>query len=377
MLVRDLIKIIHRVAPPDLAAEWDNSGLQIGSPDQPVRKIGLALDVTPQTLALALKAKCDLLLAHHPLLFKPIKNINFDREPGSLIKTAIAGGLTVISAHTNWDSAGRGVARALADLLELQNQRPLETALRDFYKLVVFVPVGYETQVREALFLAGAGRVGGYGKCWFGASGEGGYQAPEDGQPFIGQSGREARTRESRIEVIVPRHLTEAAAEAVLKHHPYEEPAFEFHSVKIYGRDQGLGRLGDWAPPRDVLAELSRVTGLTGFKWAGPRPERVERVALLPGSGGSFVRMAHGLGAQVLITGDVDYHEALEAEGLGLTVVDVGHFESEWPGVLQLARVLREEFERENIEVEWEVLNQSPVWHYEIPLRRLDEPHTL
>ena len=363
--MRDLVKIIHRVAPPDLAADWDNSGLQIGSSDQRINKIGLALDVTPQTLDLALKTKCDLLLAHHPLLFKPIKNVIFDREPGSLIKTAIAGGLAVISAHTNWDSASRGVARALADLLELRDCRPLETALREFYKLVVFVPAGYESPVREALFKAGAGRIGDYDKCWFSASGEGGYRAPEQGRPFIGQKGDEARTRESRIEVVMPGHLTEAAAEAVLKHHPYEEPAFEFHPVKIYGRDQGLGLIGRWAAPRDVLQELKRVTGASGFKWAGPRLEQAERVALLPGSGGSFVRLAHGLGAQVLITGDIDYHEALEADGLGLTVVDLGHFESEWPGVLRLARVLREEFERENINVECEVLKQSPVWHYE------------
>lgn len=364
------MKIIHRAAPPDLAADWDNSGLQIGSPEQRVGKIGLALDVTSRTLELALKAGCDLLLAHHPLLFKPIKSLNFDREPGSLIKTAVKGGLAVVSAHTNWDSAARGVARALAELLELQDLRPLEAAPREFFKLVVFVPAGYESPVREALFKAGAGHIGDYDKCWFGAPGEGGYRTPEDGRPFIGQSGRETRTRESRLEVVVPKHLAEAAAEAVLKHHPYEEPAFEFHSVRIYGRNQGLGLLGGWSSPRDVLAELSRITGLAGFKWAGPRPERVERAALLPGSGGSFVRLAHSRGAQCLITGDVGYHDALEAEALGLTVVDLGHFESEWPGVLQLARVLREEFERENINVECEVLKQSPVWRYELSPRK-------
>jgi dinuclear metal center YbgI/SA1388 family protein len=362
VLVKDVVRIIHRVAPPDLAADWDNSGLQVGDLNQPVRKIGLALDVTARTLDLALAARCDLLLAHHPLLFKPLKNILFDREPGSLIKAALSAGLSIISAHTNWDAAARGVAQALADRLELTERRPLEAVGRDFYKLVVFVPVGYENPLREALFQAGAGHVGDYDQCWFGAPGEGGYCVPDDGQPFVGQRGLAARTPESRLEVIVPRALAQAAAEAVLKHHPYEEPAFEFHEVKLFGRDQGLGLLGRWEAPRDLLAEVGRVA--QNFKWAGPRPERVERVALLPGSGGSFIRTAHSLGAQALITGDVSYHQALEAESLGLTLVDVGHFEAEWPGVQQMARVLWEEFERKNYSVECEVLAQPPAWKY-------------
>ncbi len=361
MLLRDFISMVHQLAPPDLAADWDNPGLQAGSPDQEVKRVGLALDATPETVAEALNARCDVLLTHHPLIFKPLKNINFTTGAGALIKAAAAGGLSIVAAHTNWDSASQGVARALADFLELTDRTPLEPAAREFYKLVVFVPAGYESRVREALFAAGAGVVGDYDRCWFEASGQGGFRVPDRGKPFIGQAGEEARTRESRLEVVVPRDLAERATQAVFRHHPYEEPAFEFHPVRVYGRDQGLGLIGHWDPPRDLGDELRRRFG--AFRWAGLRPGLVNRVALLPGSGGRFIHQARRQGAQVLITGDADYHTALEAAGLGLTLVDLGHFETEWPGVAALARALGAEIGRRNLDVECQALAQAPAWN--------------
>jgi len=365
MLIRDFIKIMHRLAPPDLAAAWDNSGLQIGSLDREVRSIGLALDATVETVAAALARGCDLLLAHHPLIFHPLKNIIIDHGPGAVVKAALAGDLAVFSAHTNWDSAALGVASALAELLELSRCRPLEPAARTFQKMVVFVPAGYENRLRQALFEIRAGHIGDYDRCWFASSGEGGFGVPADGRPFIGQPGKEARARESRLEVILPPALAEAAARVVRERHPYQEPAFEFHEVKIYEPNQGLGLVGEWNPPRDLLAELGRHPGFRAFKWAGPTPGLVDRVALLPGSGGDFVRQARTQGARVLITGDVSYHQALEAADLGLTLVDLGHFETEWPGVTRLARLLKKNLDRSEPKVECLVLEQSPPWHYQ------------
>ncbi len=363
MRVRDLITIIHRLAPPDLAAEWDNPGLQVGSFDQEITKVGLVLDATPEAVARARAEGCDLLLAHHPLLFKPLKNIDADSGVGAVLKAALQGGLTIVSAHTNWDAAALGVARALADALELTDRSPLEPQTREFDKLVVFVPVGYEARIREAVFAAGAGTVGDYDHTWFGAPGEGGFRAPETGRPFIGQAGSEARARESRLEIIAPRSVRDRVAEAVRRHHPYEEPAFEFHPVRVAGRDQGLGLIGAWDPPRDLFTELRRLS--PAFKWAGPRPGRLGRVALLPGSGGSFLHQARRRGAEVLVTGDVSFHQALEAQALGLTLVDLGHFETEWPGVLQMARVLAGELARRNLDLECRVLAQNGPWNYE------------
>ncbi|MDL2226392.1 Nif3-like dinuclear metal center hexameric protein [Deltaproteobacteria bacterium OttesenSCG-928-M10] len=364
MQVRDLIGIINQLAPPDLAADWDNPGLQVGSPDHEVKKIGLALDATDETVAAALAADCDLLLVHHPLIFKPLKNIDFNSSTGKVIARAGGGGLAVVSAHTNWDSAERGVARALADVLELEALRPLEPAARDFLKLVVFAPAGYETKLRSALFEAGAGVIGHYDRCWFQSDGEGGFRTPVDGDPFLGRRGQETRTRESRLEMVLPASLADKAAEAIYRHHPYEEPAFEFHPVKVFGRAQGPGLMGLWNPPRDLLECLGRTIGTDSLKWAGPQPSLVERVALLPGSGGGYLQLAHRLGAEALVTGDVSYHQALEAESLGITLIDLGHFETEWPGVLQLARLLEAELGRLKLTVECQVLGQTRPWNY-------------
>ncbi len=363
MLLKDFIDLMQRLAPSDLALDWDNCGLQAGSAGQTVSKIGLALDATAVTASLAIESGCDLLLSHHPLLFRPIKNIDFDREPGSVIKLAAENGLAVFSAHTNWDAAEKGVADALADVLELQERRPLEPVAREFYKLVVFVPAGYEDALRRALFEAGAGVIGDYDRSWFASSGEGGFRASPEARPFIGERGEKARARESRLEVIVPKNLAERAARAVWASHPYEEPAFEFQAVKTYRPGQGLGLIGRWPEPRDPFREAARLN--PHFKWAGPRPARATRVALLPGSGGSYMHLAKKLGAEVFITGDVDYHLALEAESLALTVMDLGHYETEWPGVLRLARRLNSEIKRLGLEVECRVLDQKPAWHYQ------------
>lgn len=365
MLVRDFIKIMHRLAPPDLAADWDNSGLQVGSPGKEIRRIGLSLDATVETVASALAAGCDLLLAHHPLIFRPLKNFITDHGPGAVAKAALAGDLAIFSAHTNWDNAALGVASALAELLELEHCRPLEAAARNFYKLVVFVPAGYENRIRQALFEAGVGQIGDYDRCWFAAPGEGGFRIPSDGRPFLGRPGQEARARESRLELILPLALAETAAQAIREQHPYQEPAFEFQAVKTYGPDQGLGLVGEWNPPRELLAEIGRHSEFPAWKWAGPKPGPVHRLALLPGSGGNFGRLARRQGAQALITGDLSYHQALEAADLGLTLVDLGHYETEWPGVTRLARLLTEEMARVEPRIECLVLEQSPPWYYQ------------
>lgn len=365
MQVRDFIQIIHHLAPPDLAMDWDNSGLQAGSPTAEIRKIGLALDATPETVAEAVDSGYDLLFSHHPLIFKPLKNINYSTMEGAIISRAVAAGLAIVSAHTNWDAASGGVAGALADVLGLADREALEPLARDFYKLAVFVPKGYENQVKKALFEAGAGTVGDYDRCFFSAPGEGGFRAPQHAQPFIGAAGEETLCRESRLEVIVPKALAGAAVQAVFTSHPYEEPAFEFYPVTIHGRDEGIGLIGSWPEGRDPVAECREKLGLGDFRSCGARAGLARRVALLPGSGGSYIRLAKSRGAEVLICGDVSYHQALEAEYLGLAVLDLGHFETEWPGVVRLRDVLREKFQERNEAVECQLLRQATPWRYE------------
>lgn len=364
MNVAQILKLVHRFAPSDLAESWDNPGLQAGSLASEVQRVGLALDATNQTVTAALSSGCQLLLTHHPLIFKALKNIDFSSPTGRLIQRAASAGLSIASAHTNWDSAEGGVAAALAELLELEDWEPLEPVGRSFLKVVVFVPAGHEESLRSALFAAGAGVIGRYDRCYFQQPGQGGFRPPLDSAPFLGQMGHDSQAEEIRLEMILPAHLEAACAQAIYRAHPYEEPAFEFHKINIWGRAQGMGLLGHWRPGRNLFSILARSVGLTSVKWAGPRPDKVETVALLPGSGGSFVRQAQAAGAQVLITGDASYHQALEAGALGLSLVDLGHFESEWPCVPALAKRLKEELAREKSPLDCLILPQSPAWSY-------------
>lgn len=363
MRLKYLAQIVQKIAPIDLACDWDNPGLQVGSPDQKIKRIGLALDATEKTLQAAAKAGCDLLFSHHPLIFKAIKKIDISSYPGTVIAKAISLGIAVFSAHTNWDSSSQGVAQALADRLGLEEREPLEPISRNFLKLVVFVPTGYEPQVREAVFKTGGGAIGDYDNCWFGSRGEGGYRAPMDGQPFIGDKGLKARTGESRLEIILPPSLADQAAAAVRASHPYEEPAFEFHSISVPGCGEGAGLLGRWPEARNLLRGLDQA-GFSSYKWAGPEPLAVSKVALLPGSGGDYLYLAKARGAEVLITADAKYNQALDSESLGLTLVDLGHYETEWPGVARLAEVLEAELKRMNLEVDCIVLDQTSPWSY-------------
>lgn len=363
MKLNELVNIIHRLAPPHLAADWDNFGLATGSLEQSIEKIGLALDATLQTVAQAEAAGCNLLLTHHPLIFKPIKNLDGAALPGAVLTAAMRINLAIFSVHTNWDAIG--MASALADLLELREQWPLEAIPQKFYKLVVFVPIGYEEKIKKALFRLGAGSIGNYDCTWFAAQGEGGFTVPVNGQPFIGQAGYGARTRETRLEMIIPVDLLDRTARVIWQNHPYEEPAFEFHPIITYERGQGMGIFGQWSPSRDFFEEVDRCLNLVDYKWAGPRPGRVRRVAIMPGSGASYLKAAHQVGAEVFITGDTGYHKALEAVELGLTLVDLGHFETEWPGLIHLAEALTHELERLESDIKCQVLAQTRPWTYE------------
>lgn len=365
MKATDFTRIMHRLAPPDLACDWDNPGFQSGPWAADFRKIAVAMDATPDTVAQAAQWGADLLLTHHPLLYKAVKRLDPGQVSGRVLTAAAAAGLSIFSAHTNWDGAQAGVAATLASLLGLGDCHPLEPAPRDFYKLVAFVPEGYEAKVKDALFAAGCGSIGGYGRCWYGASGEGGFQTPPGGHPFIGQPGEESHVLETRLEMILPASLVEPAALALRAAHPYEEPAFEFVPVKTLGRGEGIGMVGRWPEPRDLLAVCREKLPLKGFKWSGPRPDSVQWVALVPGSGASYMNMAMAAGAEALVTADASYHQALDGAILGLSLVDLGHFETEWPGVARLKEELEREIARGGYEAQCRLLAQEPAWTYE------------
>ncbi|MDR2367853.1 MAG: Nif3-like dinuclear metal center hexameric protein [Deltaproteobacteria bacterium] len=340
MIVRDFLDIIESLAPKDLALEWDNSGLQVGDPSAPVRRVALALDATSDVILQATKAKCQLLITHHPLIFKPVKRLTPNDPRTRPAFLAIAGGLAVISAHTNWDMVD--VAQRLAEVMGLVDCRPLCLAGRNMLKLVVFVPGSHEEKVRRAAFAAGAGRIGNYPDCFFKAHGLGGFKVPLDGKPFLGEPGKEEIANEARLEIILPPEKRDEVAHAVKAAHPYEEPAFEFYGVT--STVPGLGAVGRWEKPlapRELGAFLSERLKTPGL-WGGAPPQgEVARVATLPGSGGGdFILEAKGAGADLYVTGEISHHDSLLAREVNLPVFLAGHFESEYPSLSRLAETI-------------------------------------
>jgi putative NIF3 family GTP cyclohydrolase 1 type 2 len=253
MLVGDVLSALDRLAPLALALEWDNSGLQVGDPGAPVEKIALALDPTMSAVEAALAAGCRLLVTHHPMIFKPLKRLDASDPEAAAVMRAVSGGLAVISVHTNWDAVG--VARALADVLDLRDLRPLEDRPLRWAKLIVFVPADHVEKVLEAAFASGAGKIGDYDHCHFGTFGKGGFRVPAHGSPFIGRPGQRSLIDEVRLEVILPTALKGAVERAVKAVHPYEEPAVEFIDVDTVAH--GFGLVGRWRPPRRPEAFLA------------------------------------------------------------------------------------------------------------------------
>lgn len=357
---RQILALVEELAPARLAAREDNIGLMIGQAGARVNKVALALDPTPATLRQARQAGAQLLLTHHPLFFRPLERLDLDEPTAATAALALELGLTLVSAHTNLDAAPHGVSWALARRLGLADLKVLEPVPGpDRYKLVVFVPVGYEPEVRAALFEAGAGRIGAYTGCSFAARGEGTFTPGAESQPFLGRAGRTETAAESRVEVLVQAPDLERVTRALKATHPYEEVAYDLYPLARERGPAGLGCLGRYDPPLEFRALVELVKeklALRSVRVAARPSGPVGAVAVLGGSGGRFVGRARACGAQVFISGDFGYHQAREAEALGLGLIDAGHFATERPVLDEWVPRLRSAAQARGWEVEFEVL---------------------
>lgn len=328
----DIVGIINKIAPPVLAEAWDNPGLQIGDPSAEVGRIMVALDPTPEVIDSAIAASCQLLVTHHPLIFKPLNSISTATPHGASIQKAIKSGLSILSLHTNYDIASGGLNDLLAGKLGLLNGVPLKiTATCEMAKLVVFVPGDHLERLRSALFPFCATQ-GMYRDCSFAAAGVGTFTPLDGAEPFTGTVGVLARVPEERLEVQILRTHLPRAVRALLAAHPYEEPAFDIYPLLNEGEKLGLGRVGSLSESL-TLAEyadrLKKVLSAPALRYVGDPDARIAKVALCSGSGASLLRDAVRSGADLLVTGDVKYHEARDAEGLGIALIDAGHFPTE------------------------------------------------
>jgi dinuclear metal center YbgI/SA1388 family protein len=341
MHVRDVIAVVDRLAPFDLAEPWDHVGLQVGSPGDEVRGVLVALEVDDAALDEARRQECDLLLVHHPLIFDPLERLSDDTEAGRLALRAARDGVAVIAAHTNLDKAHGGIADVVAELLGLEAAAPLAPAAADALKLVGFVPPDDADLVRKVLFAAGAGVIGEYEHCSWAVEGQGTFFGRAGTDPTLGQAGRDEAVTELRLEVVFPRRLKRRVTAAYVAAHPYEEPAYDLYPVENEVATLGLGRLGVLPaaqPLAAFAADVAAVLHLPSLRYAGDGARPVRRVAVLPGSGAEAIARGVVQVADVLVTGDVKYHEARAAQAQGLALVDAPHGVTEQEALLRWAQ---------------------------------------
>ncbi len=337
--VAQIMEAVERIAPPSLAEEWDNCGFQVGDPAAQASRVLLALTPLPEVFDEAGEKGADFVLLHHPLIFDPLKAIDTSSYPGDLLVRAIREGLVVYAAHTSYDAAPEGVSVALARTLGLRGPLRVISPRGALRKLAVFVPEEAVDAVAGALAGAGAGVIGDYTECTFRTQGTGTFRGTEAASPYLGEKGRLERVEEVRIETVVPAHAVRHALEAATAAHPYEEVALDVYPVDGVPEGCGYGRVGSL--PESLTAEELReqVSGSLGFpaRLVSQQGRRIARVAVLGGSGGSFIREVAASDAHAYVTGDIDYHDALLAESLGLTVIDAGHAATELPSLQPLA----------------------------------------
>ncbi|MFO1443438.1 Nif3-like dinuclear metal center hexameric protein [Bacillus sp. Bva_UNVM-123] len=324
----EIIQLFEQFSPKNLAMEDDKIGLQIGRLNRPIENVMIALDVLESIVDEAIDKNVQLIIAHHPPIFRPLKAIHTDTPSGRLIEKLIKHDIAVYAAHTNLDIAKGGVNDMLAEALDLSNTEVLyptnETQLK---KLVVYVPIENVDDVKKALGEAGAGSIGNYSHCTFSSAGIGQFLPNEFTSPHIGSHGKLETVKEERIETIYPAHLEKRILTAMLKAHPYEEVAYDIYALENKGETLGLGKIGDIKEMtlKEFAAHVKMAFDVNHVRVVGDLNSKIKKVAVLGGDGNKYFLTAKFKGADVYVTGDMYYHVAHDAMSVGLNIVDPGH----------------------------------------------------
>ncbi len=333
--VADWMGLVHAHWSPAEASSWDAVGLHVGAPSWPVARVLVTLDVTSAVLDEAAKQQHTLVLAHHPLLMKPLARLTPDTPAGALALRAATSRIAVAAAHTNLDVAtdGTGTSDPVVRTLGLEDVRPLTTEIRDarHVKLVVFVPVAHTDDVLDAIADAGGAGQGLYERCSFRVGGMGTFTPLEGASPHVGHVGEPHLEEEDRLEVLVPRRSVGPVVAALLAAHPYEEVAYDLVPL-LDGATVGFGRVGRLPVPRtlkDVSDVLRHRMPAPQLRTAGENGRMVQTVAVVGGSGMSLAGAALAAGADVYVTGDCKHHDVLDVLSQGMAVIDAGHHATE------------------------------------------------
>ena len=332
MIVNQIIKQLLGWAPQGAAWEKDNIGLQVGSRNRKLKNIFLTLELTENSLDQAIKNDCNFIFTHHPLIFKPLKNLDLDQSNKNLlIQKLLKNNISLFSAHTNLDFTKDGVSFQLAKTIGLKNIRFLKNEESNQVKIVVFVPTDSKDTVADAIFNAGGGIIGEYDKCSFNSSGVGTFRGSNFSNPVIGQKNNFEKVNEIRLEVLVNNWEINSVVNAIKLSHPYEEPAIDIYPLKNKNANYGFGAIGELPSKLSeklFLSHVSKKLKTKALKYCTGKNKTISTVAVCGGSCAEMWSDAIAAGADAFVTADIKYHTFQDAENK-ILFIDAGHFETE------------------------------------------------
>lgn len=357
MYLADIIKTLEIIAPPLLADEGDKIGLQAGDPSAEVARVVVAVDPTESVVDYAIDSGAELLICHHPLIFTPLEALASGNPVQDKAIKLIKASTALYVMHTNYDSTKGGVNDVLAERLGVSvtgilTQRRRERKL----KLVVFTPPEAVNELRDAMAEAGAGIIGNYTHCSFQTEGTGTFIPLPEARPYVGEIGSLQEEKECRLEMIVPEWKLGRVLDAMLGKHPYEEAAYDIYPLEnepfLYGYGR-IGRLERQMKLLDFRKKVEDALGICQIRMIGSPDKPVQMVALCGGGGRRLIPDAHMAGADIYVTGDIGHHDFLDADALGLAVIDAGHYETERPGMESLTHRLSRQYAESSIVFEF------------------------
>jgi len=362
--IKDILKEIERLAPLSLQEGYDNAGIQIGDVDQPATGALICLDVTEEIVDEAIDGNCNLIISHHPLVFKPLKSITGKNYVERCLIKACKNDVVIYAAHTNLDNTVGGVNYKLAELFGLEDVRILSPQKNCLIKMVTYVPEHTAEKLRNALFKAGAGHIGNYSSCSFNTEGQGTFLPMEDSHPYCGEIGSIHTEKEIRIETVFPAYLRSTVINSLLSVHPYEEPVYDLYMLENEWVQAGSGVIGNLPAWEDELIFMQRIKDVLHvecLKHSLLTGRKIRTVAICGGNGKFLIQQAIEAGADIFITGEAKYNDFYDVERNILLAV-TGHYESEIFTKDLLFHFLLKKFP--NFAVQNSIVNSNPIKYF-------------
>lgn len=364
MRIEDIVRYLETVAPPIYQENYDNTGLIVGHPHMELKGILFCLDSTEAVIDEAIRKGCNLVVAHHPIVFNGLKRFNWRDYVQRTVMKAIKYDVAIYAAHTNLDNVRAGVNAKISEVIGLQNTRILASRSNSLKKLYTFVPTQQADKVRNALFAAGAGHIGNYSDASFNLVGAGTFKAGAGANPFVGEVGQRHYEAEVKIEVIFPIHLQSKVISHLLESHPYDEVAYDIISLDNNNQEIGAGMIGELSEPMEekvFLQHLKTVMQTPVIRHTGLLNKPIQRVAVCGGAGSFLLNKAIGQNADIFVTADYKYHQFFDADGR-IIIADIGHFESEQFTIDLLYDLIIKKFN--NLAVHKTEVNTNPVKYF-------------